>query len=283
VSYGPLSATTKSGEVVRKPFELTVELGSDPRRQTGPFVSCLMVTRHRFRQAQIAVRCFQRQTWRNRELVIIDTDESDALARWVESLENPSIRFIHLPGCMDSLGDMRNLSVREARGTHVCQWDDDDLSHPARLEAQMAAMKAANARVGMLLRELMWVPSANGLSIARERAHENTLLCEKAVIPAYPGIAKLEDTPVVRALTASFNTVYVDQPELYLYVAHGTNTWDRRHMGVIWESSSRRFVGKAYVNALSELSRCYPIDACERIFAELSLAHEQPAQAMGQN
>ena len=164
---------------------LFLPIGPEQRSNGGgALVSCLMVTRNRLEQAKIAVRSFRRQTWPSRELVIVDTTEADDLPRWVTSLNNSRIRVKFMPGCTDSLGDMRNVSIEEATGNYVCQWDDDDLSHPARLEVQIAAMRATEAQASFLLREMMWMPQSQRLCIARKRPHENTVLCEKAVMPA---------------------------------------------------------------------------------------------------
>jgi len=248
------------------PIDLSIELGSDPKAHRAPFVSCLMVTRDRLRQAQFAVASYRQQTWKRRELIIVDTSEDDGLARWAASLNDPTIRFVFMPGCKDTLGEMRNLSVREAAGTHVCQWDDDDLSHPARLEAQIAALNATKTQACLLSREMMWMPGKFRLAILGRRAHENTFLCEKAVLPAYPGLARGEDTPAVEALLRWQTVVHLDQPELYLYIVHGANSWDDGHMEALWSNASHRFTMHAYDSALAQLSRCYPINDYRRFF-----------------
>jgi hypothetical protein len=277
VSYGVSSDQRADATATRHPVDLSIELGSDPEQHREPLVSCLMVTRNRLRQAQIAIQCFRRQTWRRRQLVVVDTSEDDGLARWVESLGDHRISFIFMPGCMDTLGDMRNFSVRAAAGTHVCQWDDDDLYHPARLEAQIAVLKATGAEVSVLLRETMWMPSWHGLSITRRRAHENTLLCRKSVLPPYPSLAKLEDTPVLKALTGTQTVAYLDQPELYIYVVHGANTWDEDHMRGIWRNSSHHFWGESYSAAMTQLARSYPLGECKNLFPDVG--HVRPSWA----
>ena len=247
------------------PISAHLEVGSDPSTHRWPFVSCVMVTRNRFEQAQLATNCFRRQTWQCRELVIFDTSEDDTFRQWVASLCDSRIKFTHLPGLMDSLGDMRNRAIEAAHGTHICQWDDDDLSHPARLEAQVASVRTTGAQVSMLLREMMWVPAWNGLSITRRRGHENTLLAEKAVLPSYPSLARFEDTPVVEHLMERQRVAYLDQPELYVYVSHGTNTWDEEHMLGIWKSSTNHFLGARYRWEISSLKNAYDFQSYERL------------------
>ena len=79
-----------------------------------------------------AVRCFRNQTYRNRELVILDDGGDSTLENTISLLADRDIRFIRLdPGSMP-LGALRNLAAEQARGEYVAQWDDDDLSHPRR-------------------------------------------------------------------------------------------------------------------------------------------------------
>ncbi|HEX6390539.1 MAG TPA: glycosyltransferase, partial [Solirubrobacteraceae bacterium] len=106
-----------------------------PTRATGPLISCLMVTRDRLRLAKAAIASFALQTHPNRELVIV-TDGSEryrgALARYVDAIGIDGVRFV-VPDEQDlPLGALRNLAVAAARGEIVCQWDDDDYSHPER-------------------------------------------------------------------------------------------------------------------------------------------------------
>ncbi|HMV69458.1 MAG TPA: glycosyltransferase, partial [Myxococcota bacterium] len=55
------------------------QLAELPPLRDGPLVSCLLVTRGRRAQAELAVRCFEAQTWRARELVVVDDDPDPAL------------------------------------------------------------------------------------------------------------------------------------------------------------------------------------------------------------
>src|SRR5690606_5146342 len=104
------------------------------------FVSCLMVTGGRAPLAAVAIQCFQAQTWAARELVIVDDAPDPALAETVRRLGDPAIRHIRLPPEGRTLGELRNLAIDAARGPFVCQWDDDDLYDPLRIEYQMRAL-----------------------------------------------------------------------------------------------------------------------------------------------
>ena len=238
-----------------------LQLGhSNWRRLEGMSVSCLMVTRDRFEQAKIAIGCFRKQTWPNRELIILDTTETDELPKWVQQLKDPGILLRHIPGCADPLGHMRNLAIDCASGNFVCQWDDDDISHPARLEVQLAAMKATNATASFLRRELVWLPQTNRLCTTRPRVNENTVICDKSVMPRYPSLAKLEDLPLTDEIRRSQRVAHIDAPELYIYTVHGKNTWHGYHMETIWQIGQNKMEDKRYSDAIKLLSHAYPVD-----------------------
>lgn len=262
----------------RRPPARTVRLtlGSKHHRD-APLVSCLMLTRDRPRQAQIAVRLYRRQTWPNRELVIIDSSADQALAEWVESAGDRTIRFIRHDDRGATLGELRNRSVAEAAGQYVCQWDDDDLHHPARIEAEIGALKATGSNACFLSRELIWFPKRSRIGISESRAQEGTLMCEKAVMPPYPALRRGEDSPVMEAILDGQPFVALDLPELYVYVVHGTNTWDDGHMERFWRQCSQRFEGEAYRALLRQISGVYPV----REYHE-AIAEQQAGQPSGE-
>ena len=128
-------------------------------------------------------------------------------------------------------------------------------------------MMATGREVSFLLREMMWMPLQARLSILRERVHENTILCSRRRMLRYPSLAKGEDAPVAQGLRRRYPVVYVDQPELYLYVAHGKNTWEPEHMETMWRSSTDRFEGTDYNELLRRLISAYPIEPYRSYFA----------------
>lgn len=95
-----------------------------------PLVSCIMPTR--FRRAFIpqAVECFQRQTWPNKELVVVDNGES------IEDLIPTDALYLHIEHPQQTTGWMRNTACSLATGEYICHWDDDDWSAPTRIEEQ---------------------------------------------------------------------------------------------------------------------------------------------------
>jgi hypothetical protein len=102
-------------------------------------MSCLCVTENRAPFMPWLLWSYDRQTWPNKELVIIDSSPVPfASAR-------ADVRVIALPpGTYQSA--KRNRALDEARGDGVAWFDDDDWQHPERL-ARLAQALGAGADI----------------------------------------------------------------------------------------------------------------------------------------
>jgi glycosyltransferase involved in cell wall biosynthesis len=100
-----------------------------------PLVSCIMPTKNRRDFIPAAIDCWQKQTYKNRELVIVD-DGEDCIEDLVPKLD--SIWYIRCePPTKFSTGTKRNYCNELARGSIICHFDDDDWSAPDRIENQV--------------------------------------------------------------------------------------------------------------------------------------------------
>jgi glycosyltransferase involved in cell wall biosynthesis len=220
-----------------------------------PLVSAMMVTKNRSELAKRALQCFLRQTYPVKELVILDDGEDLLLENVVRGLEDKRVKFFRIPSTGKTLGELRNAALALTRGEYVCQWDDDDISDPQRLEVQMAAILVHHVDACLLQRHIVWFPDAHRLAISEVRRWESSFVCRKSKVPAYPILSKGEDTPVIEEI-AKGKYLWLDYPRLYVYVYHGKNTWDTSHFDVIWQASSRRFEGAAYDKIMVDLGLC---------------------------
>jgi len=194
-----------------------------------PLVSCLMVTCGRFEMAKRSIHCFCKQTYSNKELVIIDDDESDILADWVKTLQDNRINYIRLPNEGKMLGELRNMAVELANGSYIAQWDDDDLSAPKRLAIQMAVIHIFQTDACFLQREQLWYPQERIFAKSCHRLWEGSFICAKDNLPPYPIQRKGEDTPVAEQVALQRRIALLDFPELYTYTFHNLNTFDKQH------------------------------------------------------
>lgn len=102
-------------------------------------ITAVCVTWNRPRQLGQMIRCFERQTYPNRELVILDDAGQYAQAqgdRW--TLVSQNERY-------ETLGDKRNAAARMVSPDtdYLAVWDDDDLYLPWALEATATALRHA--------------------------------------------------------------------------------------------------------------------------------------------
>lgn len=238
-------------------------LDIDPQREwaaDAPMVSCLMVTRDRPNLAARAVECFLAQTYPRRELVIIDTGDGDRLRHAVEAIGLPPCTHRRVSPDGMSLGELRNLAVQSAAGRYVCSWDDDDLSDPDRLTVQMAAIEALGADACFLTREQMWWPARGLLAWSMPRIWESTMVCATSHAPRYASVERGEDTPAAFRLWRSARVVMLDEPRLYTYVVHGSNTCGEKHFAAHFAAATRTWAGAEYLARLAELADRVPVD-----------------------
>jgi hypothetical protein len=243
-----------------------------------PLVSALMVTRGRAAQAACAIACFRAQTWTNRELVIVDDDENETLARHVAEVGDPMIRYLRLPAEGRPLGELRNCAVDLARGEWVCHWDDDDLAHPERIEIQMAAARALAADLCVLQRVTLWWARAGRVAFSRPRLWKSSLLVRRACLPRYAHRREGEDTPVLGQLTRERRVALLDEPRLHVYVIHGANTRATEDFEAHWRRATVRRWGAAAEAWLRFLEGRLPI---ARTLAALGLPPRPGGQAGG--
>jgi glycosyltransferase involved in cell wall biosynthesis/mannosyltransferase OCH1-like enzyme len=226
-----------------------------------PLISCLMVTKNRERLAKLSIGCFQRQTYAHKELIVIDDGESPELANFIQSLNDPQIVHYHLPSENLTLGELRNISIAKANGSYLSQWDDDDLSDPARLTDQMNAIQAQQVDGCFLDAVYVWWPHQQRFALSRQRVWEGTLLCRKELFPSYANLRRGEDTIVVDELLKNHQIVPLNRPWLYLYGVHQQNTWDPQHFDTHWQMAQSRFIQDAYWAAVQKLSDQLPTSA----------------------
>lgn len=110
---------------------------------TEPLVCAVMLTKDRPEMAARAVRSFKGQIYENASLLIFDTG-GDLLVGYDKTANGLRHVFAHRGG--DSIGGLRNRANRQAaldNSEIICHWDDDDFSHPRRIEEQVALLQAS--------------------------------------------------------------------------------------------------------------------------------------------
>jgi glycosyltransferase involved in cell wall biosynthesis len=112
--------------------------GSVPCRR--PTVSIITPTFNRLRYIVDTVRSVQAQTFEDWELVVVDDGSTDQTVATLEALGDSRIRCISIPHS-GYLALVRNLGVRQSRGTYVAFQDSDDLWLPHKLALQLERLR----------------------------------------------------------------------------------------------------------------------------------------------
>ncbi len=215
-------------------------------------ISCLTVTRTaRLGSLERAIRAFARQTWAARELVIVH-DEGAVLQSSIESLaaQWPSCTIrVHGEAERRPLGALRNVSVALARGSLVCQWDDDDLHHPERLEMQARCLAGHGADFCFLTDQMHLFAQTGEMfwddwtvEVPPMHLIQGTLLGRRDRLGRYPESKRGEDTPVLLDLVRRGARIAElrDTGWLYVYVFDGQNAFDLAHHAGISKWKRRR-------------------------------------------
>ena len=230
-----------------------------------PKISCLTITKDRLVLLKEAINCFCDQTYPNRELVIVTNGTErfrQAIQRYIGTLDNPDIRCIALPEVAYTLGSLRNISVAEADGEIICQWDDDDLYHPERLQVQYAYMVKNNARACFMTdylqyfrddREMFWVNWTNRTHDTRHHLLPGTMLMYKDTRFHYPETGPTairgEDDALIDQMYSRIKVIdLTGVGYLYVYTYHSQNTFPRDHHAnlAIHSASPLEFIQRHY-------------------------------------
>jgi glycosyltransferase involved in cell wall biosynthesis len=238
-----------------------------------PKISCLTITLDRLVLLKEAIRCFCDQMYPRKELVIVTNGAArykQAIQRYIDTIENPGVRCITLPEGPYTLGRLRNISVAEADGELICQWDDDDLYHPERLRVQYDYMLRHNAQACFMTdylqyfreeRELLWVNWTNRTQNTRHHLLPGTMLMYKDTRFRYPetGPSSIrgEDDALIDQMYPVIKVVdLTGVGYLYVYNYHGKNTFPKRHHArlAIQSSSDLEFIRCHYTELTQALA-----------------------------
>ncbi len=204
-----------------------------PGRRRQKKVSCLMVTANRERFFKRSLLSYCRQTYPNKELIIIDDGDQD-LGPLLKDLPADEVKYIKIekkPG--NVLGHLRNISLEKASGDFITQWDDDDWYHPDRLRIQVEillqgydACCLSNALMHIDVESFFHHPY---ISFFKKGTPGSIMHVRDSSI-RYPEIRRSEDDVYLKAWAKK---KYIKLPASFAYLFircfHGANTWDLEH------------------------------------------------------
>lgn len=198
-----------------------------------------MPTFNRRKYIPRAILYFLRQTYENKELLIVDDGDED-LQQLIP--ENHQIRYLQIPHSF-TLGEKRNLCVRQSKGDLIMHWDDDDWMAPHRIEYQVRELLENNSQVCGSDKLYYHAPSQGQSWLYQYPSKTNkpwlaggSLLYTKdfwAESP-FPNVQVASDTAFIfaRELTSYTILPYFD---FYLATIHGNNTSPKQTSHSIWQ------------------------------------------------
>lgn len=93
-----------------------------------------------------AIASILRQSHAHLELLLLDDGSADGSRAIAEGFQgDPRVRLLPGDGRRRHLAARLNQALREARGRYFARMDADDVSHPARLAQQLAAIEGRDA------------------------------------------------------------------------------------------------------------------------------------------
>ena len=197
-----------------------------------------------------AIRCFLRQDYPNRELVILDDDGGAKDLIPADS----RIRY-KKPGRTHTLGAKRNLCVAESRGDLILHWDDDDWFAPHRISYQVDELLRTGAEICGLSRMLFHELSTGRTWLyeyPRDRGQRwlagGSLLYTRDFWKRspFPDVQIAEDTSFVWSQSLDDAVVLADA-QIYVAMIHGRNTSPKLvddPSWTPWHGDLRRILGE---------------------------------------
>lgn len=215
-----------------------VAANSESAASKQQLVSCIMPTRDRRHFVRQAIRCFSRQDYSFRELIIVD-DGEDAIGDLVP--EDNRIRYVRLNQPL-SLGGKRNLACQLSQGCFIAHWDDDDWMAPHRLRVQVAQLSATGAMICGVRDLLHFSPTAGQAWLYRYPPSERswaagcTLLYRRSAWEShpFPEVNVGEDSAFIWQFPSNQVHTISDQ-SLYVAIIHSGNTSAKSLNGPCWE------------------------------------------------
>lgn len=210
----------------------------------GPIVTVVMTTFRPGRSLLTSVHSILAQTWTSLEVILVDDASGSAYAEILDEVQSldPRVKVLRNDRNRGTYA-CRNQALDIATGQFVTGQDDDDWSHPQRIEQQVAPLLGKEATATRVLairaQENLWLtrPGAQvfGLFSSSYMARLDTLRQAGGFLPARKG-ADAELSRRVETLTGQA-VVTVDSPlALYRLTA---GSLSRAEFGAGWHHPVR--------------------------------------------
>lgn len=243
------------------PREIRVGFNDPARPAAGfdhtpapPKISCLLLAQGRSELTGRAVEAYLRQTYAERELVIVAGAPDRRLLDHVHALGRPDVKLFR-PDAPASPAEQLKLAVGLASGAVLCRWDEADLHDPRRLEIQYDILKATGAAACRMRSWTAWRPAAPALGVVHNQPLPSSVL---ALRSAFPGPAEEASQYQDASLEARFSQVRVALSDLSRLMVHVQDADEDA------QAITAPFEPDRHEAVLTELAKRLPIEAWRR-------------------
>jgi glycosyltransferase involved in cell wall biosynthesis len=217
------------------------------------------MTRGNINLMKYSLACYQRQTYENRELVVVAEPEAgEKVQAFIASQDCLNVAVLVAPPGL-TLGDHRNLAAVHARGAILVTWDDDDLSDPRRLDIAVQVLRQTGAAAVFLARLLIWWPHRRVAAITKRRLWEQSIAVWRSYLLRYAPLPRGGDSAAINKFISRHPVAQFDSPFLYVYAVTGWNTWNASHFEWILSNGECLFEGDQFDELNEYLSNRLPV------------------------
>lgn len=219
-----------------------------------------MVTANRMQLARRAVQCFSQQSYPNKELVILDDGEQD-YEPILRDIPSDQLNYIQIQKNPDTvLGALRNITLSEARGEILIQWDDDDWYHPERITRQLSVLQQG-VDACCLSGSLMHIDNPDFFHLPYvgflPDGIPGSIMHRRDDSIRYPEFRRSEDTVYLKQWQQKrYAKLPKDSAGLFIRCFHGSNTWEQTHFRRRMRNSFKKQLQYFYYkHIVSDISR----------------------------
>lgn len=217
------------------------------RTVDGPRVTVVMATFRPGPDLDVAVASIVAQTWRDLEILLVDDcSGEESLARLQDlARTDDRIRVLQMPVNGGTYA-IRNRALREATGEFVTFQDDDDWSHPERIERQVRPLLADPALQATFSRSLRLTTDlhATYVGFLPLRKNESSLMLRRVEVldrlGGFDEVRKAGDSEFSERLAAVYGRdAVLELPDVLALVQLTGGSLSRGDFRYRWKHPSR--------------------------------------------
>lgn len=252
--FAPISLAGDAPDVFDRITTAAVKADPTGQYSGDPLVSVVFTTFQPTRfELLTSVRSILNQTVSNIEVLIVDDASGDEYSQLLDEIEDidSRVRVIRLS---ENGGTYvaRNIGFGQARGEFVTGQDDDDWSHPQRLETQVRYLQENENVVGCRISAITCLPNLSRTRLGYRPANSNasSLMVSKKVMDQSGGflpIRKAADTELARRIERIHGKKIEDLAYRLSIVRVDPDSLSRSEFGAGWSHPARNQFKSSYL------------------------------------